>query len=112
MTDLALQQCKNYSSNDFPLKDEQTSSLLQNLNPQWALDNSKQSISHTYNFKDYFQTISFVNIIAKIAHQQNHHPDLLVSYNRCQITFSTHSVGGLTTNDFICAAIINNTENI
>ena len=51
--------------------------------------------------------MAFVNVVAQIAHQQDHHPDSLISYNQCKVTYSTHSVGGLSVNDFICAAKIN-----
>lgn len=57
-----------------------------------------------FAFADYHRTMAFVNGLAWIAHQQDHHPDLQVSYNACTVRFSTHAVGGLTLNDFICAA--------
>ena len=63
-------------------------------------------ISKTYSFKDYYQTIAFVNAIAWIAHREDHHPDLAVSYNACRVDYSTHSAGGLTEKDFICAALV------
>jgi 4a-hydroxytetrahydrobiopterin dehydratase len=56
--------------------------------------------------------MAFVNVIAQIAHQQDHHPDLAVSYNRCTVTYTTHSVGGLSIKDFICAAKINVAQNL
>ena len=107
MTDLSTQQCSNLSSSDSPLNDEQSSSFLKQLSPEWQLDKQKQTISFTYEFKNYYQTMAFANVIAQIAHQQNHHPDLLITYNRCTVTYSTHSVCGLSLNDFICAAKIN-----
>ena len=58
----------------------------------------------TYRFTDYYRTIAFVNAIAWIANQQDHHPDLDVRYNRCGVAFSTHDAGGITLNDLICAA--------
>ena len=64
------------------------------------------SISKTYAFKDYYQTIAFVNAIAWISHREDHHPDLAVSYNACRVDYSTHSAGGLSENDFICAALV------
>ncbi len=48
--------------------------------------------------------MAFVNAIAYIAHREDHHPDLGVQYNRCAVTYSTHSAGGVTLNDLICAA--------
>ena len=63
-------------------------------------------ISKTYSFKNYYQTIAFVNAIAWVSHREDHHPDLAVTYNTCRVSYSTHSVDGLSTNDFICAAQI------
>ena len=72
--------------------------------PGWSrLDNALQK---TYRFPDYYRTIAFVNAVAWIANQQDHHPDLDVRYNRCGVTFSTHDAGGITHNDLICAARI------
>jgi 4a-hydroxytetrahydrobiopterin dehydratase len=61
-------------------------------------------IAKTFNFKDYHHTMAFVNAVAWVAHRQDHHPDMEVGYNRCTVHYSTHSVGGLSENDFICAA--------
>ncbi len=103
---LASQQCNDLSAENPALNHEQASTLLKKLDPQWhTIEN--RAISFSYSFKNYYQTMAFVNVIAQIAHQQNHHPDLLVSYNQCTVTYSTHSVGGLSINDFICAAKIN-----
>lgn len=63
-----------------------------------------QLISKTYTFKNYYQTIAFVNALAWMAHKTDHHPDLAVSYNSCRVSYSTHDVGGLSEKDFICAA--------
>ena len=112
MTDLTSQQCANLDSDESPFNSEQTSNCLKQLIPQWQLNEQEQSISHSYSFKNYYQTMAFVNVVAQVAHQQNHHPELTVSYNCCIITYSTHSVGGLSINDFICAAKINATQNI
>ena len=112
MTDLSAQQCSDISSDSAPLDDKKSSGFLKQLNPQWQLDKEAQTISFTYTFKNYYQTMAFANVVAQIAHQQDHHPDMLVSYNRCNITYSTHSVGGLSENDFICAAKINAAQHI
>ncbi len=72
------------------------------LLPDWAL--SEGAICRTYRFNDYYQTIAFVNALAFMVHREDHHPDLSVGYNRCEVRFNTHSVKGLSDNDFICAA--------
>ncbi len=70
--------------------------------PEWTLAGG--AIARTYRFADYYETIAFVNALAYMVHAEDHHPDLAVGYNRCEVRFSTHSVGGLSDNDFICAA--------
>ena len=74
----------------------------------WAVENGK--LVRTFRFRDYHQTLAFVNAIAEIIHREDHHPELVVSYNRCIVRYDTHSVngdkGGLSDNDFICAAKI------
>jgi 4a-hydroxytetrahydrobiopterin dehydratase len=74
----------------------------------WTLDGdgSAVAITKTYRFADYYETISFVNLVAFIANGQDHHPDLSVHYNRCVVRFNTHDVGGISQSDFDCAAQI------
>ena len=61
------------------------------------------AIAKTFNFKNYYETMAFVNATAWISHAEDHHPDLEVGYNKCKVTYSTHSVGGLSAKDFECA---------
>ncbi|MCR5881432.1 4a-hydroxytetrahydrobiopterin dehydratase [Rhizobacter sp. J219] len=68
----------------------------------WHLNGG--AIEKTFSFKNYHETIAFVNALAWISHTEDHHPDLEVSYNRCVVRYNTHSVGGISVNDFICAA--------
>jgi 4a-hydroxytetrahydrobiopterin dehydratase len=75
--------------------------------PLWTLSPDGKTISRNYAFKNFYQTMAFVNAVAWVANQENHHPDLEVGYNYCRIKFFTHAVDGLTQNDFICAAKIN-----
>ena len=74
--------------------------------PKWNLNESGTELSRSFDFKNYYHTMAFVNAVAWIAHQENHHPDLEVSYNRLHIRYSTHAVNGVTENDLICAAKI------
>jgi 4a-hydroxytetrahydrobiopterin dehydratase len=75
--------------------------------PGYALDEKRAEISKRYAFPDFYETIAFVNALAYIANLEDHHPDLEVSYDKCKVSFSTHDAGGLTENDFICAAKVN-----
>ena len=62
------------------------------------------ALEKTFSFKNYFETISFVNALAFIANTENHHPDLAVSYSQCTVRFNTHDVGGISISDFFCAS--------
>jgi 4a-hydroxytetrahydrobiopterin dehydratase len=72
--------------------------------PEWAVIEDGAAITRTFRFPDYYRTMAFVNALAYVAHAQDHHPDLGVHYDRCVVRYSTHDVGGLSDNDFICAA--------
>jgi len=111
-TELHSQQCSKPLADPAALKHNEAEDFLQQLSPTWQLNSEEQTITYTYTFKNYYQTMAFVNVIAQIAHQQDHHPDLLISYNHCTVIYSTHSVGGLSINDFICAAKINASQKL
>ncbi|WP_394000642.1 4a-hydroxytetrahydrobiopterin dehydratase [Luteimonas sp. WGS1318] len=70
----------------------------------WTLAEDGQALTRTFRFDDYHRTMAFVNALAFIAHREDHHPDLGVHYDRVVVRYSTHDVGGLSENDFICAA--------
>jgi 4a-hydroxytetrahydrobiopterin dehydratase len=70
--------------------------------PGWASDEA--SIARTFTFKNHYETMAFVNAVAYISHREDHHPALEVGYKTCVVRYTTHAAGGLTENDFICAA--------
>ena len=74
----------------------------------WKLhgDGADVAIEKTYQFKNFLRTMAFVNAVAFVAEQQNHHPELLLGYSRCSVRFNTHDVGGITQSDFACAALV------
>ncbi|MBP9743565.1 MAG: 4a-hydroxytetrahydrobiopterin dehydratase [Burkholderiales bacterium] len=74
------------------------------LAPQWTANSDHTMIKRKFEFKSFYKTMAFVNAVAWIANQENHHPDLEVSYNFCLVKFTTHAINGLSDNDFICAA--------
>ena len=80
--------------------------LIQEI-PGWELSAAADEISRSWRFRNYYETIAFVNALAWIAHTEDHHPDLEVGYNHCRVRFRTHAIGGLSENDFICAARLN-----
>ena len=102
---LAQEHCQ-VLDNGGPALDQQTINELLPLIPDWQLSKDLLAIHKIFTFVDYYHTIAFVNAVAWIAQQENHHPDLAVSYKQCTVTYSTHSINGLSRNDFICAAKI------
>ncbi len=101
--DLTAKHCVPCEGGTPPLSDEQADALLARLDG-WTREG--KAITKTFEFRNYYRTIAFVNASAYISHQEDHHPDLLVGYNTCRVTYTTHAIGGLSENDFICAARI------
>ena len=101
--DLTTRKCKPCEGGVPPLKPEEVAALLKQLKG-WTLEGG--AIYRTYEFKDYHQTMVFVNATAWISNREDHHPDLTVGYNRCRVAYITHAINGLSENDFICAAKI------
>jgi 4a-hydroxytetrahydrobiopterin dehydratase len=103
MSTLADERCVSLPSGSAPLSRQEIERLLHEVTG-WDYDG--QTIGKTYRFPDFYRTMAFVNAVAWIAHQEDHHPELGVEYNRCRIRFSTHSIAGISRNDFVCAAKI------
>jgi len=99
--DLAHKKCKPCEGGVAPLDPQEIERLLKRIDG-WEYANGV--IAKTYSFKNYYQTIAFVNATAWISHREDHHPDITVGYNKCRVEYSTHAIGGLSENDFICAA--------
>ena len=101
MTGLAEKKCKPCEGGVAPLNANEVSLLLKRLSG-WALTDGM--LTKTYDFRDYHETMAFVNATAWISHREDHHPDLMVGYKQCRVAYITHAIGGLSENDFICAA--------
>ncbi len=99
--DLASKQCKPCEGGVPPLSQPEIDGLMAQL-AGWLQQG--QTISKSFSFKNYYQTIAFVNAVAWMTHREDHHPDLAVGYNNCRVEYSTHAINGLSENDFICAA--------
>ena len=79
---------------------------MRQLHSDWTYDEGAACIERKFSFPAFSRTIAFVNAIAWIATVEGHHPDLKVSYGSCDVQYRTHSIDGLSINDFICAAKI------
>lgn len=101
MDTLSGKHCKPCEGGMPPLTDAKADSLIQELD---GWQRSAGLIGKTFRFKNYYETMAFVNAVAWMAHREDHHPELAVGYNSCRVEYTTHAVHGLSENDFICAA--------
>ena len=89
-----------------PLTPQQANVLRSQLLLAWQIDPNNQFLYFDFLFINFQETMAFVNALAWIVNQQDHHPDMEIGYKHCLVRYSTHSIGGLSENDFICAAKI------
>jgi len=101
MNELARKKCKPCEGGVAAAAPEHVKAMLRCLDG-WSLADG--AIAKTYKFRNYFETMAFVNAAAWVSHREDHHPDMLVGYNECRVSYVTHAIGGLSENDFICAA--------
>lgn len=104
MNDLAGKRCAPCEGGVAPLDRAAAEERMRQLDAGWQLEADGHGLARTFRFRDFFRTMSFVNAVAHVANIEDHHPDLEVGYDRCRVRYSTHAIGGLSENDFICAA--------
>jgi len=102
---LSEKHCVPCEEGTVPLTREKAEESLKQLN-DWTLSADGKSISREIKFKNFLEAMHFANNIAQVAELENHHPDLLIKWGSVGVTLSTHSIGGLSDNDFILAAKI------
>lgn len=101
MTSLAQRKCIPCEGGVAPYTPEQARDMLAQLKG-WIIEDGR--LVKLYPFRNYHETMAFVNALAWVSHIEDHHPDLLVRFNSCRVEYWTHAIGGLSENDFICAA--------
>jgi len=101
MEELAKRKCKPCEGGVPAYTEAEAREQLKALKG-WSLEDGR--LVKLYPFGNYYQTMAFVNALAWVSHREDHHPDLEVGYNKCRVAYWTHAVGGLSENDFICAA--------
>ncbi|MBW8904440.1 MAG: 4a-hydroxytetrahydrobiopterin dehydratase [Betaproteobacteria bacterium] len=101
MSELTAKKCKPCEGGVAPYTPAQATEMLKQVKG-WTIEQGR--LAKVYPFTNYYQTMAFVNALAWISHREDHHPDLLVGYNKCRVEYMTHAIGGLSENDFICAA--------
>jgi 4a-hydroxytetrahydrobiopterin dehydratase len=103
--DLSTEHCQPRKGKEHALGADEVAKLLQGL-PDWELSDHGKAIAKDFKFKDFHHTLGFINAVGFMANHEDHHPDLEAGYGHCHVQWSTHDVGGLSRNDFICAARI------
>ena len=98
---MASKRCQPCEGGIPPLTAEASLALLQTL-PGWEIRESR--LEQLFTFKNHHEVMAFVNAVAWVSHRENHHPELTVGYKDCRVSYWTHAIGGLSENDFICAA--------
>jgi 4a-hydroxytetrahydrobiopterin dehydratase len=99
--ELVMTACSPIPKGTPPLSGHDLEHLLSHVDG-WEVEDDW--LTKSFEFHDHFQTMAFVNAVAWISHHEDHHPVMVVSYDTCTISYSTDSIGGLSQNDFICAA--------
>lgn len=108
---LSQKKCIPCEGGTLPLPPHEYEILLSSL-PEWSVVDDGQKIEKTYKWNTFGEAVSFINTVAKIAEEENHHPDInLFNYNKVKLTLSTHAIDGLSENDFIVAAKIESALN-
>jgi 4a-hydroxytetrahydrobiopterin dehydratase len=104
MSELAERQCVPCRGGVPPMKGEQLNDMSSQL-PDWQVVN-EHHLQRSYRFKDFRETLDFVNRVSELAEAQGHHPDLCFGWGKADITIWTHKIDGLTESDFVLAAKI------
>ena len=104
--ELANRHCKPCEGGVAPLDPGQARELIKALHKGWVLSDDCLQISRRFEFPAYSRTLGFTNAVAWIAITEGHHPELIVNYGSCDVSYTTHAIDGLSDNDFICAAKI------
>jgi 4a-hydroxytetrahydrobiopterin dehydratase len=106
LSQLQDKNCKPCEGGVDPLDPVRARNLLHQVQG-WTLGEDCRSIEREFSFRDFSWAVAFINAMAWVANQQGHHPDFAAGYDHCHVSFTTHAIGGLSENDFICAARIN-----
>jgi 4a-hydroxytetrahydrobiopterin dehydratase len=106
LNELKNKHCKPCEGGVCPLDESHSKRHLAEI-PGWDLAEDNLSISRTFKFANFSSTMAFINAMANMSEQQGHHPDFCAGYGYCEVRYTTHAIDGLSENDFICAAKIN-----
>jgi 4a-hydroxytetrahydrobiopterin dehydratase len=100
--ELRAMKCEPCEKGTKPMDESEARNYIGKVSSGWELVGNKM-IRRTFKFKDFKQGLDFVNRVGEIAEFEGHHPDIILQYGKVEIELSTHSIGGLSVNDFILA---------
>jgi 4a-hydroxytetrahydrobiopterin dehydratase len=103
--ELSNKKCVPCSGEEVPLKGEDLKKLQDHLDKGWVIDDNKK-LRKSFPFENFNQGLMFVQKVAKIAEEEQHHPDICLHYKNVEVELTTHAIGGLSENDFIMASKI------
>lgn len=103
MSDLARENCEPCKGGVAPMTRPQAQEMMAQLQ-DWTLSEDGKTIRRRFAFKGYASAVEMANLAAWLGNKQGHHPDIAFGWGYCEVSFTTHDAGGLTRNDFICAA--------
>lgn len=106
MTELTEKRCKPCEGGVPALKPAEAQALLEQLSAGWSVSDDGKEIRRDFKFHNFYRSMAFTNAVAWVANKEGHHPDLEIGYGHCLVRYTTHAIGGLSENDFICAAKI------
>lgn len=107
-SDLSSKKCVPCEGGIDALNREDARKFILKIDKDWVLSEDSKSIYREFKFKNHYEVISVINLIAWISHKEDHHPEITFSYNTLLVKFFTYAINGLSENDFICAAKIDN----
>jgi 4a-hydroxytetrahydrobiopterin dehydratase len=104
-TPLAERHCTPCTGGETPLAGDSLASHLAQVHERWQVEDGHH-IEAEFQFANFLEALDFTNRIGAIAEQEGHHPDICLGWGRVAVTISTHAIDGLSDNDFILAAKI------
>jgi 4a-hydroxytetrahydrobiopterin dehydratase len=106
VANLAGKRCKPCEGGVTPLNENQARKQMSQIDAAWMLAADGKTIMREFEFSSFHRTMAFVNAVAWIATVEGHHPEILIRYSSCRVSYRTTAIDGLSENDFICAAKI------
>jgi 4a-hydroxytetrahydrobiopterin dehydratase len=103
--ELKKEKCLPCELGGTPLSEEEVLEMSKLINPEWSIEDNKM-IERNFKFKNFKKALEFVNLIGALAEEEGHHPDIELGWGRVSVKFTTHNIGGLSSNDFIMASKI------